>query len=392
MDSRRPLTGDTSASQASTPIIAWLPILAAALYVLLALLHAHQSGATKHSYMLAVVLGCLAGAACNCLRIYAQNTPLHGAGAVAQQLLSLAAPQLLAVVQYFIFSRMLELFGPEVVMLCARPKVILVLLLALEGAALALQTAAVGLGAHALTATATATGEMGRGGGMRVAALLIAGLATQLLACLLFLCFLFFFLVATPRLRDSAAEHYPFYTTRLRLFTAALAPGNLLLALSCVFRIFQTSMGSGAKVDGVDWYSYAFGELPLFLCVLLLGVFHPGHVLPLKHSEAVAAAREVREILSEGMLLPPPRGVSRAASSFHCRAAGRVPLSPLSPTVTWREATKGHRGMHSRNVSSPDSATTIVDADLEERGMTYLEFLSGERGSQKGRGDPTGMA
>ncbi|PWN18939.1 hypothetical protein BCV69DRAFT_53596 [Microstroma glucosiphilum] len=397
MNPRQPLTGRAlalaspgAAAAAAAPVPVWLPILCAALYVFLALSHAYQSGATKHRCMLVVVLGCLMGAADNCLQVWAHYLPVSmveagaeaevRAIAVAQQLLLLLPPQLFAAVQYFTFSRTLELFGPEVALLRARPKAILAVLLVLEGLALVLQAVAVGLSADGLTAT----GEVGTGRGVTGAILLIAGLGMRLLACLLFLCTIVVFLTRTAQLRDPAVEYYSHYTPRLRLFTAVLAVGNLLVTSSCIFRLVQTTMGSSAKLTRVEWYSYAFYELPLLLCVLLLGIFHPGHVLPLEHDGAVTEAGELREALVEGMTPLPPRGISRAASSFHCRAGGRVPQSPLSPTMMWREraANTGRGVVHSRNVSMPDSNTTIVDVDREGQEMTYVEFLSSEGASK----------
>ncbi|CAO1620573.1 unnamed protein product [Parajaminaea phylloscopi] len=284
----------------------WWPMLFTGLYALSGMVHIGEMAATKHWWLIVLVIGCIAEAVGNGVRIYGHFEPKVIDPYIAQQVILVVTPVFFAAIHYAILGRIIELFGQSFTLRYLKPSSIIPLFVLVDLISLGVQGAGSGL-----AAVAEVNGNDTTSGGNIV----VIGLCVQLAAyvCFQILILTFFVKVASSK---TIAEN-PLWTGRFRFFLCGFLLSSMLVLGRSAFRTVEMINGWIGPISTVEWYYYAFDAAPVCAAVILLNVCHPGFVLPSNHREAVEQGRRRRgEDITTGTVTKP-----RPRSSWFAGAA-----------------------------------------------------------------------
>ena len=95
---------------------------------------------------------------------------------------------------------------------------------------------------------------------------------------------------------------YPHTSSKLLMYLVYTMYAVLaLITVRIIFRLVEYAQGYDSGIPTQEAYTFVLESLPMFVAVLLLSIYHPGHVMPGQKNQI--SSRKVRkQMIKEGLL------------------------------------------------------------------------------------------
>ncbi|KAF1837331.1 RTA1-domain-containing protein [Decorospora gaudefroyi] len=261
------------------------------------------------TYMIALVLGCLAECGGYIARVVMHNNPYSSIGFQVQIVLLIFAPAFLAAGIYLTLKHVVIQFGETWSRL--RPAWYTYIFIACDISSLVMQSAG---GALAATADpGESIGDVGTN-------VMIAGIIWQVVVLAFFGLLVLEYSIRTYRRRDqlSTSALDLWSNLRFKLFCGAVLIAYTTILVRCVYRIPELLGGWGGDLMRMENEFILLEGVMIALTVLAQTVFHPGLCFPALANTVGKKAGYVKESGSETQIemLRPPQNTTRVESSY----------------------------------------------------------------------------